>query len=175
MWGLFLIGEDGDRKILRQDTKACVWPTHKKQEETPEIHMAFRICRLLAFTPNTMHVVFLYLQLMYVGMTFDQRRWRSKNTATRYQGVRMAHSLKPRENTRDTYGVSYLQAFSFYAEYHACSGSVFTAYVCRGDFRSEKMAIEKYCDKIPRGAYGPLIKTKRKHQRYIRRFVFAGF
>ena len=44
-----------------------------------------------------------------------------------------------------------------------------------GDFRSEKMAIEKYCDKIPRRAYGPLIKTKRKHQRYIRRFVFAGF
>ena len=74
-----------------------------------------------------------------------------------------------------TYGVSYLQAFSFYAEYHICSGSVFTAYVCRGDFRSEEMAIEKYCDKIPRCAYGPLIKTKRKHQRYIRRFVFAGF
>ena len=48
-----------------------------------------------------------------------------------------------------------------------CSGSVFTAYVCRGDFRSEKMAIEKYCDKIPRRAYGPLIKTKRKHLRYI--------
>ena len=69
-----------------------------------------------------------------------------------------------------------VQAFSFYAEYHVCSGSVFTAYyVCRGDFRSEKMAIEKYCDKIPRRAYGPLIKTKRKHQRYIRRFVFAGF
>ena len=88
----------------------------------------------------------------------------------------MAHSLKPRENTRDTYGVSYLQAFSFYAEYHVvCSGSVFTAYVCRGDFRSEKMPIEKYCDKIPRRAYGPLIKTKSKHQRYIRRFVFAGF
>ena len=78
----------------------------------------------------------------------------------------MAHSLKPRENTRDTYGVSYLQAFSFYAEYHVvCSGSVFTAYVCRGDFRSEKMPIEKYCDKIPRRAYGPLIKTKSKHQR----------
>ena len=67
---------------------------------------------------------------MYVGVIFDQRRWRSKNTATRYQGVRMAYSLKPRENTRDTYGVSYLQAFSFYAEYHVvCSGSVFTAYV----------------------------------------------
>ena len=66
--------------------------------------------------------------------------------------------------------------FSFYAECHVCSGSVFTAYyVCRGDFRSEKMAIEKYCDKIPRRAYGPLIKTKRKHQGYIRRFVFAGF
>ena len=83
--------------------------------------------------------------------------------------------IKRKRNPRDTYGVSYLQAFSFYAEYHVCSGSVFTAYVCRGDFRSEKMAIEKYCDKIPRGAYGPLIKTKRKHQRYIRRFVFAGF
>ena len=40
---------------------------------------------------------------------------------------------------------------------------------------SEMMAIEKYCDKIPRRAYGPLIKTKRKHQKYIRRFVFAGF
>ena len=76
---------------------------------------------------------------------------------------------------RNTYGVSYLQAFSFYAECHVCSGSVFTAYVCRGDCRSEKMAIEKYCDKIPRRAYGPLIKTKRKHQKYIRRFVFAGF
>ena len=37
------------------------------------------------------------------------------------------------------------------------------------------MPIEKYYDKIPRGAYGPLIKTKRKHQRYIWRFVFAGF
>ena len=36
------------------------------------------------------------------------------------------------------------------------------------------MAIEKYCDKIRRRAYGPLIKTKREHQRYIRRFVFAG-
>ena len=104
--------------------------------------------------------------------------------------------IKTKENTRDTYvvsylqafsfyaeyyvcsgtyGVSYLQAFSFYTEYHVCSGSVFTAYLCRGDFRSEKMAIEKYCDKIPRRAYGPLIKTKRKHQRYIRRFVFAGF
>ena len=68
-----------------------------------------------------------------------------------------------------------LQAFSFYVECHVCSGSVFTAYVCRGDFRSEKMAIEKYCDKIPRRANGPLIKTKRNHQRYIRRFVFAGF
>ena len=50
----FSIREDGDRKILRQDTKACVWPTHKNQEKTPEIHTAFRICRLLAFTPNTM-------------------------------------------------------------------------------------------------------------------------
>ena len=88
----------------------------------------------------------------------------------------MAHSLKPRENTRDTYGFSYLQAFSFHVEYHVvCSDSVFTAYVCRGDFRSENMAIEKYCDKIPRRAYGPLIKTKREHQRYIRLFVFAGF
>ena len=108
----------------------------------------------------------------------------------------MAHSLKPSENTRDTYGVSYMQAlnfyaeyhicsgtygvsflqvFSFHAEYHVCSGSVFTAYVCSGDSRSEKMAIEKYCDKIPRRAYGPLIKTKRKHQRYIGRFVYAGF
>ena len=122
-----------------------------------------------------MYVVVLYLQPMYVGVIFDQRRWRSKNTATRYQGVRMAHSQKPRENTRNTSGVSYLQAFSFYAECHVCSGSVFTAYVCRGDCRSEKMAIEKYCDKIPRRAYGPLIKTKRKHQKYIRRFVFAGF
>ena len=37
-------------------------------------------------------VVVLYLQPMYVGVIFDQRRWRSKNTATRYQGVRMAHS-----------------------------------------------------------------------------------
>ena len=77
--------------------------------------MAFRICRLLAFAPNTMYVcsgtydvsnlrafsfdaeyhvcvVVLYLQPMYVGVIFDQRRWRSKNTATRYQGVRMAHS-----------------------------------------------------------------------------------
>ena len=100
-------------KILRQDTKACVCPTHKNQEKTPEIHTAFRICRLsaftpntmygvvhtafsicrlLAFTPNTMYVVVLYLQPMYVGVIFDQRRWRSKNTATRYQGVRMAHS-----------------------------------------------------------------------------------
>ena len=87
----------------------------------------------------------------------------------------MAHSLKARENTRDTYGVSYLQAFSFYAEYHVCSGSVFTAFICGGYFRSEKIAIEKYCDKIPRRAYGPLIKNKRKHQRYIWRFVFAGF
>ena len=26
-----------------------------------------------------------------------------------------------------------------------------------------------------KAAYGPLIKTKGKHQRYIRRFVFAGF
>ena len=71
----------------------------------------------------------------------------------------------------------YLQVFSIYAEFHVCSGSVlFTAYyVCRGDCRSEKVAIEKYCDKIPRRAYGPLIKTKRKHQKYIRRFVFAGF
>ena len=77
------------------------------------VHTPFHICRLLAFTPNTMYVVILYfLQPMYVG---------------------------------------------------------------RGDFRSEKMAIKKYCDKIPRRAYGPLIKTKRKHQRYIRRFVFAGF
>ena len=59
----------------------------------------------------------------------------------------MAHSSKPRENTRDTYGVSYLQASSFHAEYHVCSGSVFTAYICKGYFRSEKMAIEKYCDK----------------------------
>ena len=62
----FSIREDGDRKILRQDTKACVWPTHKNQEKTPEIHTAFRICRLLAFTPNTMYVVVLYLQPMYV-------------------------------------------------------------------------------------------------------------
>ena len=122
-----------------------------------------------------MYVVVLYLQPMYVGVIVDQRRWPSKNTATRYQGVPMAHSQKPRENTRDTYGVSYLQVFSFYAEYHICSGSVFTACICRGDCRSEKMAIEKYCDKIPRRAYGPLIKTKRKHQKYIRRFVFAGF
>ena len=126
-----------------------------------------------------MYVVVLYLQprAMYVGVIVDQRRWRSKNTATRYQGVRMAHSQKPRENTRNTYGVSYLQVFSIYAECHVCSGSVlFTAYyVCRGDCRSEKVAIEKYCDKIPRRAYGPLIKTKRKHQKYIRRFVFAGF
>ena len=163
-------------KILRQDTKGCVWPIHKNQEKTPEIHTAFRICRLLAFTPNTMYVVVLYLQPIYVGVIFDRRRWRSKNTATRYQGVRIAHSRKTRENTRDTYGVSYLQAFSFYAEYHVvCSGSVFTANVCRGDFRSEKMAIEEHCDKIPRGAYDPLIKTKRKHQRYMSRFVFAGF
>ena len=88
----FSIREDGDRKILRQDTKTCVWPTHKNQEKIPEIHTAFRICRLLAFTPNTMYVVVLYLQPMYVGVIFDQRRWRSKNTATRYQGVRMAHS-----------------------------------------------------------------------------------
>ena len=109
----FSIREDGDRKILRQDTKAYVWPTHKNQEKTPEIHTAFRICSLLAFTPNTMYVVVhtafricrllaftpnpmyvvvLYLQPMYVGVIFDQRRWRSKNTATRYQGVRMAHS-----------------------------------------------------------------------------------
>ena len=87
----------------------------------------------------------------------------------------MAHSSKPRENTRDTYGVSYLKAFSFYAEYHVCSGSVFTAYICGGYFRSEKMAIEKYCDKISRRANGPLIKNKRKHQRYIRCFVFADF
>ena len=58
--GWFSIREDGDRKILREDTKACVWPTHKNQENTPEIHTAFRICRLLAFTPNTMYVVVLY-------------------------------------------------------------------------------------------------------------------
>ena len=124
-----------------------------------------------------MYEVVLYLQprAMYLGVIVDQRRWRSKNTATRYQGVRMAHSQKPRENTRNIYGVSYLQAFRFYAECRVFSDSVFTAYVCRGDCRSEKMAIEKYCDKIPRRAYGPLIKTKRKHQKYIRRFVFAGF
>ena len=71
MLGGFSIGEDGDRKILRQDTKACVWPTHKNQEKTPEIHTAFRICRLLAFTPDTMYVVVLYLQPMYVGVIFD--------------------------------------------------------------------------------------------------------
>ena len=103
-------------KILRQDTKACVWSTHKNQEKTPEIHTAFRICRLLAFTPNTMYGV--------VHTTF-----------------RICRLLAFTPNTMDV-----------------CSGSVFTAYVCRGDFRSEKMAIKKYCDKIPRRAYGPLIK-----------------
>ena len=30
------------------------------------VHTALRICRLLAFTPNTMYVVVLYLQPMYV-------------------------------------------------------------------------------------------------------------
>ena len=106
--GVISIRGDGDRKILRQDTKGCVWPTHKNQEKTPEIHTAFRNCRLLAFTPNTMYVVVhtafricrllaftpntMYVVVMYVGVIFDQRRWRSKNTATRYQGVRMAHS-----------------------------------------------------------------------------------
>ena len=74
MLGGFSIGEDGDRKRLRQDTKVCLWPTHKNEEKTPEIHTAFRNCRLLAFTPNTMHVVVLYLQPMCVGVIFDQRR-----------------------------------------------------------------------------------------------------
>ena len=73
----------------------------------------------------------------------------------------MAHSQKPREKARDTYGVSYLQAFSFYAECHVCSGSVFTAYcVCRGDCRSEKMAIEKYCNSEGLGAFRFFFKKR---------------
>ena len=170
------IREDGDRKILRQDTKACVWPPHKNQEKTPEIHTAFRICRLLAFTPNTMYVCSGSVFTAHVCRgDFRSEKMAIEKNCDKIPRRAYGPLIKTKRKYQKTYGVSYLQAFSFYAECHVCSGSVFTAYVCRGDCGSEKMAIEKYCDKIPRRAYGPLIKTKMKHQKYIRRFVFAGF